>query len=129
METFQQAIDGCAEQGGGIVSVPEGCYLMGTLQMHSHIELHLDSGAVLRGTHDQPLTTMRDLSRYDTGLGLVNDNSAANSVWSQSLIQIVDCEDVAVTGHHIIDGADVRNPQGEEGMRDPIRCSCAMCVK
>lgn len=25
---FQQAIDSCAEQGGGIVSVPEGCYLM-----------------------------------------------------------------------------------------------------
>ena len=120
---FQQAIDGCAEQGGGIVSVPEGCYLMGTLQMRSHIELRLDSGAVLRGTQDlqryKPLTTMRDLSRYDTGLGSVNDNSAANPVWSQSLIQIVDCEDVAVTGHGIIDGADVRNPQGEEGMRGP----------
>ena len=47
---IQRAIDACRDQGGGRVVVPTGVFVTGTLRLHSRIELHLEAGAVLRGS-------------------------------------------------------------------------------
>ena len=47
---IQRAIDACRDQGGGRVVVPAGVFVTGTLRLHSRIELHLEAGAVLRGS-------------------------------------------------------------------------------
>ncbi len=48
----QNAIDRCALDGGGVVYVPRGEYLVGTLNLKSNVEFHLESGAVLKATTD-----------------------------------------------------------------------------
>ena len=47
--SIQQAIDACAQQGGGTVVLDHGTFLSGTLLLRSHVELHLTSTAVLLG--------------------------------------------------------------------------------
>lgn len=49
---LQAALDACAAQGGGTVWVPAGRYVSGSLFLHSHLDLHLDAGAVLLGSQD-----------------------------------------------------------------------------
>src|ERR1700677_2691926 len=49
-EAIQTAIDACADAGGGTVFVPAGEYRTGAIWLRSHITLHLDSGATLRGS-------------------------------------------------------------------------------
>lgn len=50
---LQQAIDACAEQGGGTVVVPAGTYVTGTLWLRSHTELKLDPGSQLLASLDR----------------------------------------------------------------------------
>ncbi|OGX90999.1 glycoside hydrolase family 28 protein [Hymenobacter coccineus] len=47
---IQKAIDACHRAGGGTVEVPAGTYVVGTISLKSNVELHLGSGAVLRGS-------------------------------------------------------------------------------
>jgi hypothetical protein len=47
---LQRAIDRCRAAGGGTVYFPAGTYLSGTLELKSHVTLHLDTGAILRGS-------------------------------------------------------------------------------
>ncbi|MCR5408029.1 MAG: hypothetical protein K6E61_02875 [Bacteroidales bacterium] len=49
-EAIQAAIDRTAEKGGGVVRVPEGTYLCGSIWLRSNVELHLDAGAVIKGS-------------------------------------------------------------------------------
>ena len=47
---IQKAIDACNRNGGGTVEVPAGTYVVGTLSLKSNVDLHLGSGAVLKGS-------------------------------------------------------------------------------
>jgi hypothetical protein len=49
-KSIQAAIGAASQAGGGIVLLPRGAYLSGSLQMKSHVELHLDADAVLLGS-------------------------------------------------------------------------------
>ena len=51
-KAVQAAIDCAAGQGGGVVSVPAGTYVCGSIWLKSNIELHLDCGAVIKGSPD-----------------------------------------------------------------------------
>jgi polygalacturonase len=46
------AIQACVKQGGGTVYFGPGRYVIGTVQLYSHIHLYLESGAALVGSHD-----------------------------------------------------------------------------
>ena len=45
---IQRAVNAACEEGGGTVSVPAGEYLCGHIELKSHVNLHLDQGAVLK---------------------------------------------------------------------------------
>ena len=47
---IQEALDAAYENGGGIVVVPTGTFITGTLHLKSYTELHLQPGAVLKGS-------------------------------------------------------------------------------
>ena len=47
---LQKAVDACYQAGGGTVEVPAGTYVIGTVFLKSNVELHLASGAVLKGS-------------------------------------------------------------------------------
>jgi len=54
-DTWQAAIDEAAAAGGGTVVVPAGLHPTGSLRLRSHVELHLEAGAVLRFVPDPAL--------------------------------------------------------------------------
>lgn len=97
---IQQAIDACEKKGGGTVRVPKGIFLTGAIHLRSHMTLQLDAGAVLLGSSNC----------LDYG---------GTADWKDALVRGVDLEDVHLTGKGTIDGADCRNPKGEEGFRGP----------
>ena len=45
----QKAIDAASAAGGGCVILEKGVYPSGTIYLKSHVELHLEEGAVLLG--------------------------------------------------------------------------------
>ncbi|MBK8506113.1 MAG: hypothetical protein IPL46_30305 [Saprospiraceae bacterium] len=51
-ESIQAAIDTAYNRGGGMVIIPPGHYIAGTIELKSNIELHLAAGAVLVGSTD-----------------------------------------------------------------------------
>ena len=48
--SIQQAIDKATSSGGGSVCVPAGTFVTGALRLHSNVDLHLESGAILKGS-------------------------------------------------------------------------------
>ena len=87
---IQAAIDACAENGGGTVSIPAGSYLSGTIELKSHIVLRLEPGAVLRGSED-----LRDYRP--------NGFKHNEMVETTSLIYAIDRSDIRITGGGLID--------------------------
>jgi len=48
--SIQAAIDAASRAGGGVVELPAGKYLSGSLRLKSHVEFRVDPGAVLLGS-------------------------------------------------------------------------------
>ena len=94
---IQAAIDQAAAQGGGRVVVPAGEWTTGTLEMRSHVELHLQKGAILKGG-----TKEADYNRNDV---FPENFWSPGEEWSGGhLILGYKVEDVAITGEGVIDG-------------------------
>ena len=51
-QAIQQAVDRCAATGGGTVTVPPGTFLTTTILLKSHVNLHIQKGAVVLGSTD-----------------------------------------------------------------------------
>lgn len=99
-----RAISTCAKQGGGTVFFGPGRYVIGTVQLYSHIHLQLDSGATLVGSPDiqdylpsPPFGFARHYGVDITGEGTVLGMLVAKNA-----------EDVSIDGHGEIDGQSER---------------------
>jgi len=77
---IQRAIDQCFIDGGGIVSVPRGNYLTGTLNLKSNVEFRFETGATLIAT--------TDLTQYQK-----NNNGLAGVFYTEN------SENVSITGN------------------------------
>ena len=89
---IQKLIDQVSAAGGGKVIVPPGNFMTGSLFMKSNVELHIQLGAVLLGSH--------------------NVNDYKKVAGKASLILAENQNNISVTGEGIIDG------QGQELMLD-----------
>jgi hypothetical protein len=98
------AIEACANQSGGIVYVPPGIYLSGSLHMKTNVTLYLDSEAVLRGT--------RDMTKYDSRENnpWAKYQDTSQSYCHRSLIWGENLSNVGVLGPGTIDGNDAFEP-------------------
>lgn len=108
---IQAAVTACSAAGGGTVVLPAGhVFLTGTLTLRSHVELHIERGAVLQGS-----ATWADYTpRLPVGAlsnGVVTETSAEAGM----LITALDCDQVAITGGGIIDGAGRHFVSGDDG--------------
>jgi len=81
---IQKAIDSCAATGGGTVFVPPGTFLTGALQLRTHTDFHLETGAVIKGSEN-----LKDYYLDGKLVGLLFTQNA---------------KDVAITGSGTIDG-------------------------
>ncbi len=93
-DAFKSAIASCALAGGGHVMVPPGLWPTGPIQLKSHVDLHLERGAVIQFSErfdDYPLirTTWEGLPRVRC-MSPIYGNGLTN---------------VSITGPGTIDGA------------------------
>ena len=97
-EAIQKAIDAVAEAGGGRVTVPAGTFLTGTIWLKSHVELHLENGAVLKAS--EKLEDYNEEDAYRQNYGFPPEG------WvGKHLIVAVEQVGVSITGKGIIDGS------------------------
>jgi len=103
---FQAALDSCATRGGGIVTVPAGNYLIGSVVIGPNTTLQLQTGAKLAGSPDiadYPLVNVRWEGEFRQGhRALISSEKASN---------------VTITGPGAIVGppaslSALRNPRG-----------------
>ncbi|MCD9020320.1 glycoside hydrolase family 28 protein [Cohnella silvisoli] len=86
---LNRAIADCHRHGGGTVRVPAGIYLTGTIEILSHVTLHLEAGSLLLGSPDiDDYTTLPYTSEF------------RNKV----LITVIGVVNVSITGQGVIDG-------------------------
>jgi polygalacturonase len=93
LRAIQKAVDACNAAGGGIVDVPAGTYLACGIVLKSHVNLHLDSGALLQG----PSKTADYPAYPDEHTG-----------WSGGVYGVIgahDATDIALTGEGRVDAA------------------------
>ena len=126
---IQTAIDACSDAGGGTVLVPAGStFRTGSIELRSHVELHVERGAVLAGSADPADYT----ARLDVGAlsgGVVDDQNDA----ALMLITARAAADIAITGAGTIDGPEsisspkisARSTAAPTSARSPFSSSAA----
>lgn len=72
---IQKAINQCYNDGGGMVIVPKGEYLVGTINLKSNVEFHFETGSVLIAS-----TNLSDYQRHNKELAGVFYTEDANNV-------------------------------------------------
>jgi polygalacturonase len=93
-DAIAAALAACARAGGGRVVVPRGVFLTGPVELKSHIDLHLERGAVLLFS---PKTDLYPLVRtsFEGGRSV----RATSPIWAKG------ADDIAITGEGLIDGS------------------------
>lgn len=92
-EPIQKAIDACTAQGGGIVRLPVGQYLSGSLLLKNNVTLHLDAGAVLLGSTNPD--DYRSVDPFSEGTG---------HELGYAFVSAVDATNIGVAGTGVVDG-------------------------
>ena len=104
---IQAAIDACHTHGGGTVVLPGGkIYRSGALVLRSNLELHLEMGAVLKGSDN-----LADYRLFGSGSDTPQKRDVPSYVNCEYagapthyFLYARDCENLAITGLGIIDG-------------------------
>ena len=108
---LQQAIDTCSKQGGGVVWLPPGTYLTGTLELRDRVRLHLNAGATILASTNRDhyprnaLISAADLSGVAiTGSGVIDGQGPFTGArdWRHYGIQMENCREVLVEGVSVI---------------------------
>ena len=97
---LQKALDDCTEADE--VYFPAGCYLTGALNLHSHIAVFLDEGAVLHGSDDPQDYLPRIWSRFEG-----TEQKCYRSLLNAGQLDHAagpNCEDILLYGSGIISG-------------------------
>jgi len=113
-EFINKAIEACEQAGGGMVVVPKGTFMTGTVVMKSNVNLYLEEGSILKGMNDlsayKAYVPQKDMHKY--GMAYFPN-------WTRGLIIATGTTNFSITGKGIIDGSHVEDPKGEEGKRGP----------
>ena len=101
----QAAIDAAHQDDGGIVLVPAGDFIVGTLELKSYVTLHLAAKGRLLGSADP--------AHYRAGNGVPSGNG--NIV----LLSAANAENIAIEGPGTIDGQGAKFYTGKGDMTGP----------
>ncbi|MBO2011175.1 glycoside hydrolase family 28 protein [Siccationidurans soli] len=91
-QALQKAIDAAARKGG-VVTLAPGRYLTGSLFLKKGVELHLEKGMTLLGS--------QNLSDYPHIMTRV---AGIEMKWPAALLNVLDQDNVAITGEGTVDG-------------------------
>lgn len=90
---LQAAIDYCATRGGGRVELDTGVYLTGALYLKSNVELRIGEGV-----------TLKAINRIEDFPDTLTRVAGIEMIWPSAIINVVNQQNVAITGSGIIDG-------------------------
>jgi len=93
---LQEAIDACNRDGGGIVLVPGGTFVIGTVELKSNITLRIAAGGTLLGSADGKQYHAVD------AIPLHGDTTLVDGNWA--LLYAVKATNVTIEGPGTIDG-------------------------
>ncbi len=91
---IQKAIDTAEAEGGGTVVIPEGVFTTGALFLKPGVNLHLEKGAVLRGS-----TNLEDYPRMRTRI------EGHFETWRPALLNASKVNHLRITGEGTIEGS------------------------
>ncbi|WP_158977267.1 glycoside hydrolase family 28 protein [Cellulophaga sp. L1A9] len=92
----QKAIDKCAENGGKVI-VPSGKYVIGTINLKSNVELHIQKGAELLGS-----LSLKDYSTKNKG-------AIEAPAFNKSLLYAENAHNIKITGQGLINGRGTKD--------------------
>jgi polygalacturonase len=104
---IQEAIDRCSSAGGGVVVVPAGTFLTGTLHLLSHVRIELSPGAILLGSPDLADYPVQPTPAY---------RSLKDGAGFRALIYAENQENIGLTGEGTIDGQGAKFKWGGNDM-------------
>jgi polygalacturonase len=93
-KAIQATIDRVADEGGGMVTIPKGVFLSGAVFLKPLVNLHLDEGAVLKGStkiEDYPKTRTRIEGHFEE--------------WIPALVNAKECDHLRIDGAGTLDGS------------------------
>jgi alpha-L-rhamnosidase len=90
---IQKTIDELARNGGGMVVIPQGEFLSGAIFLKPGVTLHLDKGAVLKGS-----TNIDDYPALETRI------EGHFEVWIPALVNASNVDHLRITGEGTIQG-------------------------
>lgn len=93
-KAIQSAIDKCKSDGGGVLVIPKGTFLTGSIFFKQGVDLHVAKDGVLKGTVNPD-----DYPQVDTRW------EGEERVWTAALLNFFDITDVELTGEGLIDGS------------------------
>ena len=112
---IQKALDTVAEKGGGVVRIPAGRYVTGSVVMRSYTTLHLAADAILMGSSNKahyPIVIARWEGR--------ETNCHRALIWAEN------ATDIAITGSGTIEGnatvGRLRDPRGP-AVAEMVECN------
>ena len=92
-KSINDAIDACSAKGGGVVLVPQGLWLTGSVVLKSNVNFHISHSALLQFTDDK--------TQYPLVLGEYEGHPSPRN---QSPISGINLVNIAITGEGILDG-------------------------
>ena len=92
-KAIQAAIDACAAKGGGVVTFKPGRYLSGSIFLKKGVQFRLDAGVTILGSQN-----IADYPIIRTRIAGIEMN------WPAALVNVIDQENVAISGKGTIDG-------------------------
>ena len=98
-QAIQSAIDQVSSSGGGTVLVPSGVYLTGSIWLKDNVNLHLEAGAVIKGSPD-----INDYCAADCCPQNEAEIGWGDYMSGGHLILGVEVSNVSITGKGRIDG-------------------------
>ena len=97
----QKAIDECAKNGGGVIYIPHGKYMMSSVHLYDNIHLVFEPGTLILGSLNPDDFDKREKINYP----LYQDCS--HSYFRRSLFWAEDCQNISFTGNATIDMQEV----------------------
>lgn len=116
---IQKTVDACAQAGGGVVYIPKGSFVSGSIELRSNITLHLDKNAELIGSTDyQDYQFMKAETPWAALAGIPQLKRSKHLV---AFIYAEYAENVKITGEGTIDGQGMEHKHFPNPEDDQLR--------
>jgi alpha-L-rhamnosidase len=93
-KAIQATIDKCAQNGGGVIVIPKGIFLSGSIFLKPGVNIEMEEGSVLKGS-----TNIED---YPKGMTRIEGHFEP---WRSALINADKVDHLRITGKGVLDGS------------------------